>query len=150
MKKEKITTLLQAEEPVYDIFEDKDDDVLQILLDIIDGDDKNLIGKAAYAIGLMKPAVSEKALMLLCQHKLQIVRVAIAGAIYKSKYAGQYDPTVLSKLIEDDDIGVAKYSIKASTSYLKSDQVKSALKQVSNQKSSTFLATLAQDVMDSE
>lgn len=150
MKKEKIVSLLQAEEPVYDIFENKGAEVLQILLEIIDGDDKSLIGKAAYATGLLNPVVSEKAIPSLCQHDQQIVRVSVAGAIYKSKYAGQYDPTVISKLIEDDDIGVAKYAIKASTAYLKNDHVKSALRQVSEQNPSTFLTTLAQDVIDSE
>jgi hypothetical protein len=150
MKKVTIASLLQAEEPVYDIFDDKDAAMLQILLEIIDGDDKSLIGKAAYAIGMLKPTVSLKAMPSPCQHDQQIVRVAVAGAIFKSKYSGQFDPSVLSKLIEDEDIGVAKYAVKASTNYLQSDQVKSSLKQVIQQKPSIFLATLAKDVMDSE
>lgn len=86
-------------------------DAIPILQDIIKGSDEMLASKAVYLVSMIDAPGREQAMTIASQHASAIVRVAAAATA--DKLAPANAEVLLNRLVDDSDIGVAKFSLRS-------------------------------------
>lgn len=120
-------------------------DAIPILKDIINGSDVMLASKAVYLASMLKSPDKADALMAASKHPSSIVRVAAAAASDKLE-VGKAEQ-VLSNLVGDSDIGVAKYSLRSIKAKGLGKNFKAKIKTMSESHSNDQIKTVAKSMM---
>jgi HEAT repeat protein len=108
---DKILDYLKQEETDYAAAAQLGEAALPILKSIIEGNNEALASKAASLAGMIGGAGGTEALVEAAKHPSEIVRVAAAAA--SRQLLPSQSEMVLEHLIDDADIGVAKYTLQS-------------------------------------
>jgi HEAT repeat protein len=144
---EKVVAFLQQEETDYSEAAKLGEAALPFLKSIIMSNDERMASKATSLAGMIAGDKKIDALKEASKHPSVLVRIAAAAAA-KELTADQAEQ-VLTPLMNDDDIGVSKFTLQSIRSKNISGRFRERLAEISEKNSHDGIKTLAADVLKS-
>ena len=135
-----VRTQLQPDEPDYAKAAQLGTDAIPYLQELVNGDDIMLASKAAYLASLIKNENSISVLESAARSPQPIVRVAVASGI--RNLSEENADRVSNLLIEDNDVGVRKVTVK-SISQFGSPALIAKVRKLANEDPEPFMRDLA-------
>lgn len=135
-----VRTQLEPDEPDYANAAQLGADAIPYLNELINGDDIMLASKAAYLASLIKSENSISILENAARSPQPTVRVAVASGL--RNISEENADRVSNLLIEDDDVGVRKITVK-SISQFRSPALIAKVRKLANEDPEPFIRDLA-------
>ncbi len=136
---------LHQEEPDYAAAAQLGDAAMPLLKEIVKGSDERLAAKATSLIGMINSSQKGDALAEAAKNPSVVVRVAAAAAA--ANLQSDQAEKVLRNLVDDLDIGVSKFTLRAIKAKNLSANFKDKLQSLSTSGASDSIRTMAKDVM---
>jgi hypothetical protein len=132
---------LSAIEPDEATYEGIDASEVDLLRELLDGEEPWLAARAAHALSRIDSDDARDALLRATNHLRPEVRVTVAASAQALPPA--VSDEILSRLLNDSDIGVRKFAIK-STSDQNNDVIKQRLREIAAFEAGTALGQIAE------
>ena len=142
---EQILAYLRQEETNYQEAAKLGAAAVPVLRDIIKGSDENLASKATYLVSMISSEETADIIRSAAKHSSAIVRVAAAASA--SKLKAEDASSVLDLMIDDNDVGVSKLTLKSIKSLHLGKRFEAKLKAISGRSPDSTLKALATDAL---